>query len=455
MMRGSITLLSSQFETGTPLVIELLDGALNRRWQGAAIVNQPVPFPIQLAAESAIIVVALPSGHTVPVPLMSVSGEAKGRIKEGSIKAGAISVELPQMPEAAASRAYGSPSPSDRSLDDVWVRLWSKDKVGRWKVQRWKPTFQSNADGSVSGKLRARELHQGQHFFQIGTGLSRPRMTAIPMDGATFVLRPDPRRIDDAVEVAVNIDVDAGSPGARTLLRYLSNGDLERARIVGDTLLPEDPEMLDLTTAVIASYCLLACGDLDRLERLLTASMSKWADCLPDFAVIAAWICLRRELPDAMQARQLLLDASKCGVPVYTRGLRLMVDGLRMVMTDKMLHNEEVDGADKWLRKFAGVADWRATFTTFLAAHPNKPTTSSTSMNWLTEAGRARSDPLSVFPWASRSRSVSPHAAREESSSHLSAAFSRAFASLSGNAGAAEAYKSFKSSVTQVCGAPT
>ncbi|WP_439402656.1 hypothetical protein ACNJYA_09635 [Bradyrhizobium sp. DASA03068] len=452
MMSGTITLLSSQFQTGTPLVIELLDGDLNRRWQGAVIVNEPAPFPIHLAAGIGTIVVAFPSGHTVPVPLIPISGEAKGGIKEGSIEQGAIRVELPRMPEAAAL-ADGRRLPSGRSLEDVWVRLWSQGKVGRWRVQRWKPTFHPNADGSVSGEFRSGELHTGQHFLQIGTGLSQPRMTAIPMDGATFVLRPDPRRSDDAVEVAVNIDVDAGSPGARTLLRYLSNGDLERARIVGDTLLPGDPEMLDLTTAVIGSYYLLACGDMDRLERLLTASMSKWANCLPDFAVIAAWGCLRREQPDAVQARQHLLDASKCGVPVYTRGLRLMVDGLRMVMTDEALRNNEVDGADKWLRKFAGVADWRATFTTFRAAHPNKPTSSSTSMNWLTEAGRARSDPLSLFPWASASRSVSPHAGRDESSGHLSAAFSRAFASLTGNVGAAEAYKAFNDSIAQLCGA--
>jgi hypothetical protein len=44
MLTGTITLHSSQFQTGTPLVIELLDGELNRCWQGTAIVNMPVGF---------------------------------------------------------------------------------------------------------------------------------------------------------------------------------------------------------------------------------------------------------------------------------------------------------------------------------------------------------------------------------------------------------------------------
>lgn len=439
-MSGTITLHSSQFPTGMPLVIELLDAQLNRAWQGVAIVNQPAPFPVHLATRDSVVFVALPPAQNITVPLKDIAGEASG----------ALAVALPSIPERAVSLAGDWRSSSNILLDKVWVRLWSRDVARNWRVRRWSPSFQIGADGSASSKFRAGELRSGQHFLQIGTALLQPRMTAIPIGSTAFMLRPDPRRSDEALDVAV--DVDAGSPGARMMLRYLSNGDLGRARIVGDTLLLAHLDQLDSTTALVGGYYLLACRDMEQLDRLLTTSLSKWGKWLSDVAVIAGWSCLRRERPDAEQAREHFLDASRCGVPIYSRGLRLLVDGLRLIMTDGALRNEEVESADKRLRKFAGVADWRTTFTTFLATHPNKPINSAASMHWLTDTRRAISDPLSLFPWASESPAVplDGDAARHEFGSHISAAFSRAFASPPGNVGAVEAYKAFNEGITNL-----
>jgi hypothetical protein len=448
MLSGTITLYSSQFPTGTPLVIELLDGELNRRWQGAAIVNEPVPFPTHLATGDSVISVALPSGQSMPIPLKPTDGEPGA----------AIHVDLPRRPEKAMSSARDWQSAFDRTLDNVWVRLWSRDAVRRWKVRRWKPAFRLGTDGSVSVEFDADELRPGQHFLQIGTGMAQPRMTAIPAGGATVVLRPVPRCDDDAAELAVDIDVDAGTPEARSVLSYLSNGDLERAQIVGNDLLlahPADDDRLDLTTALLGAYYLLACRDMDRLDHLVKARVSSWAAWLPDCAVIAAWRCLRQDQPDAEQAREQLVVAARCGLPIYTRGLRLMVDGLRMIEADEALCNEAARWAGKRLRKFASVANWRARFTTFFAAHPDRPINPGASVRWLTEGQRARSDPLSRFPWGPESRTEPPEgqASRDQFGNHLSAAFSRAFASPSGNVSAAEAYRAFHEGITNLSGA--
>ena len=286
-------------------MIELLDGELNRRWQGTAIVNMPAPFPAHLATEGSVIFVALPSGQRAQVQLETTAGPPDR----------AIDLVLPSLPERRMSSTGEERSPSGSALNDVWVRLWSRDASRTWSVRPWKPAFRSGLGRSVSGEFNAHDLRRGQHYLQTGVGSSRPRITAIPAGGAAFALRPVLRRGDETVEVAVDIDVGAGSPAARIMLSYLSNGDLERAQIVGEASLLAHPDRLDRTTAVLGGYYLLACRDMERLEHLLTTSLSKWAKWLPDFAVIAAWKCLRQERPDPEKAREHFLDAARCGLP--------------------------------------------------------------------------------------------------------------------------------------------
>ncbi|WP_128958657.1 hypothetical protein [Bradyrhizobium guangzhouense] len=438
MLRGTITLHSSQFPTGMPLVIELLDGELNRRWQGAAIVNMPAPFPVDIVTNGSVIFVALPSGQRAQIQLKPTAGAPDG----------AIGVVLPPIRERTMSFLGEGRSPTDSALDGVWVRLWSRDATRSWSVRPWKPSFQPGPGRSVSGEFDAHDLRRGQHYLQTGFGSSRPRMTAVPVGGASFTLQPSLRRADETADVTVDIDVGAGSPAARIMLSYLSNGDLERAQIVGDTLLLSHPDRLDVTTAVLGGYYLLVSRDMGRLEHLLTTSLSKWAKWIPDFAVIAAWKCLRQEQPDAEEARDRFLDAARCGLPIFTHGLRSLVDGLRMIEADGALSNDAVRKTGERLRKFASVANWRSTFTTFFAAHPSKPIYPG-EVQWLADAQQAILDPLSCFPWVSEL--PQGQASRDEFDSHISAAFSRAFASPPGTVSAAEAYKAFNEGITNLC----
>jgi hypothetical protein len=431
MTHTVVTLHSSSIPAGTPLVIDLLDIELNLKWRGTAPVNTPVSLPEPLEPGDYAVIVGLPSGQTVQI-MSRVEGE-------GSTLD--VTLPTPVQTGVAAQPAHAkAPSPntgrSGRSatpavdLGKIWVRLWSRDASRRWRVRRWPIDLQHGTDGSVSGLFEAEQLPSCQHYIQIGCGSSQPRMTAIPSGRTSFVLRPSLRfDADEAPDISVVVDVYAAGPEAQTLIGYLSHGDLERAQVIGKDFLESYPArdvIPDPTTAVLGGYFFLACRDLARLEHLVEHHLSSWAAWLPDVAVIRAWQALRQQSTDVEKARGHLLDAVRCGIPIYTRGLRLLLDGLRMMETDAKLCDDQVRKAFNSIRRYAKVADWRPTYTTFLAAHPGKPINPRGGIRWLADAHQAAFDPLSDFPWA-RAAQHDPNDRQEEMRGRFSASFSRAF----------------------------
>lgn len=449
MSKLTITLSSKKIPTGTPLVIDLLDASLNQMWRGSVLVNEPYPLSLVLRAGDYVVVVGLPSGQDVPILFYLADEDIS-----------AIEVSLPPALERvgrAASSATSRWAYSASHLDNVWIRLWSRDAARPWRVQRWTVSVKDAGDGSLRGEFEADKLPVGQHYLQIGSGSSQPRMTAIPAGRASFVLRPVARyNNDEAAGLPVDIEIDAGTTEAQVLLGYLTNGDLERAQVIGkDVLVPRisGDRRLDPTTAVLSAYYCLACRDFERLTQLVDY-LSQWKNSLPDYAVIAAWKSFRQDPPAVEVGRDFLLEAVRCGIPIYTRGLRLLTDGLRMVEDDRDLCNDNVRRAGNRLRQFAQMADWRPPFTTFSAVHPNKPINPRGGIHWLSDARRAASDPLSYFPWAStegeeREEPISSAEAGEE----ISAAFSRAFArppGLQSTRSAEMAYEAFQKDLTNL-----
>src|SRR6185312_14038261 len=68
-----------------------------------------------------------------------------------------------------------------------------------------------------------------------------------------------------------------------------------------------------------------------------------------------------------------LILAARRGVPVYTEGLQLLVDGLRLLREDAKAEDAELDVALAFIEPFASAADWSAAMVTYSGADPAVP----------------------------------------------------------------------------------
>lgn len=158
-------------------------------------------------------------------------------------------------------------------------------------------------------------------------------------------------------------------------------GSFEAARVTSEDALAEAELMLQEKRrnpigAAIGGYYLLRVGALNRLHDWPN-NLANWFEWLPDGAVVHAWQLLRE--PDEAknsQARRRLVQAAERGLPVYTEGVRLLIDGLELFAYDAVAHDERDEAVEQALqniRRYAAAMDWNQQLTTFYGADPEKP----------------------------------------------------------------------------------
>jgi hypothetical protein len=433
MKPTAIRLRSESIPRGAPVVADLLDAELNLKWRGAVFIDEPVVLPEPLAEGHYAVVVALSSGRTV-TSILNVTDQAGPEfdvVLPSKSTAGSDPAHTYPSGPFFAAASTADPSPSYGSLATTWARLWSRDADQKWHVRKWPTALPRETKQDVVRELETDHLPLGQHCIQVGSGSSQPRVTAILPGKVCLVLRPARRGdYDDRAEPAVDVDVYPETPAAQVLLGYLSHGDLERAQLAGSEVLARlgVDTARDPAVAISGAYYLLVFRKLVELEGLIERHLAECDRWLPDVAVIDAWRLLRQEPPSVEKARDRLIAAAATGVPVFTRGLRLLLDGLRMVALDKTWADGAVAHALERVRRFGQVADWSPPFSTYFAVQPDTPINLRVGMDWLTEAQQAARDPCNIFPWASAvADRRGEQASRNEMRSHLSAPFSRAF----------------------------
>ena len=172
-------------------------------------------------------------------------------------------------------------------------------------------------------------------------------------------------------------EVTTDSAEAEALLGYLRTGAIEGADVTAESLLQQ--KLSDPIAAAIGGYYLLRTANIDRLSEW-GPNLSQWFPWLPDGAVINGWqhIHAGREHqgnPDRHfdAARRQLILAARRGVPVYTEGLQLLVDGLRLLRQDAKAEDAELDAALTFIEPFAKAADWSAATVTYSGANPAEP----------------------------------------------------------------------------------
>lgn len=100
-------------------------------------------------------------------------------------------------------------------------------------------------------------------------------------------------------------------------------------------------------------------------------NLMKWFPWLPDGAIQRAWIMLRSHTHKhgLEEARANLLEGYRRGLPFYSKGVSLLLDGLTLFANDARAEDkkdQEVEEALKTARWLALRTDMRQPFTTVL-----------------------------------------------------------------------------------------
>lgn len=319
---------------GTVAVAELLDGDAGRTERFLVTAGEPTEKDVKTGEYS--IRVELPSGEYVEDHV--------------TVKTDGITVELD------AGAEFGSPAPSllERAKDrlpssggsDTEAVVWERDhELGTWSSVR-------EVTLSEGGPTTLKDLAPGRHRMLSYAN----KLIALPAARAIEVT------IEDGAVVAV-----PKNAVSEALSAYLESGRLDLCGAFADALLDRDPEKPeDPAVETLVGYYLVRTGRYEDLARW--RERPRAGRTLPDQQIIEAWSWLRGE--DRKQARARLLDAVAAGAPAYRDGLRLLLDGLRL-MTGK--EDLAVDAALAQAQTYAVASDWSAPLTSFPGAHPEEP----------------------------------------------------------------------------------
>jgi hypothetical protein len=252
----------------------------------------------------------------------------------------------------------------------VWTRLWRGTVAGPLPAEpagAWTPAMEHVVEVPVE---------RDAHVVQAGGDQVAWRFVALPPAQTcrlTLTRVPAVQDFDDGVRVRAW----GTYPRAQAMLRYLTAGQLDQAKIVAGDVVQEATGLFSEKAAspegaAIAGYLMLRVHQIQRL-RDWPDNFANWFGWLPDAHVIHAWQLLReRRVPQRDLARRRLLDAVHAGIPRYTEGLRLLFEGLRMfAATDR--DDGEVRAATDRVRQYASCCDWTAPQTTYWGAAPDEP----------------------------------------------------------------------------------
>lgn len=271
------------------------------------------------------------------------------------------------------------------------TEIWESEGLAKWWPRQ---DLTAQADEEDIGDPRSLErlrigAFQQPLWLRVEWASGRGKFVALPqtLEVKVNILADE---IPGADPDPVNVIVDGGNSQAEAILAFLVRGETDRARVAGEGFADNAEELLlhkmrDPAAAAIGGYFLLLAGRFDKLHNW-TQNLDRLFERLPDGAVIHAWHRLQQETPDFKLARDRLLAAVSRGLPVYTRGLRLLYDGLSMLahrhqQEHKGHPDQGLEGALVALRPYAAAADWQAATTTFYGVAPTQPEPLALDMN--------------------------------------------------------------------------
>jgi hypothetical protein len=267
------------------------------------------------------------------------------------------------------------------------MKYWAHDHKNGWRVI-------SPSDGNIFarieydtlGNLETTQLIQisfkqpggGWKYFPAQIWLEVPGITgsvfaALPIASKLRVLiAPD----HSTRSLPWRVQSSCGDSSMDALLSFLASGDFESARAIGQNLAEVGEDLLygklqNPMAAAVGGYFLLQAGELERLHEW-TANLANWFEWLPDGPIIRACHLMTKPETNAVAVRRLLLESIKRGLPYYTIGLRLLQNGLKLLLQRSKRHFV-IAAALKTINSHFEAADASSTVTTFTGETPNRP----------------------------------------------------------------------------------
>jgi hypothetical protein len=136
---------------------------------------------------------------------------------------------------------------------------------------------------------------------------------------------------------AYSVRLTTSEPASDTILGYLQRGDLYSAEAMAEWC-DEAQDMLmskmaDPYAAAVGGYLLLKLKRFDRM-RDWARNLATYFPFLSDGSIIWATQLIQQQPSNEAEIRQYLLQAARIGPPVYSIGMSLLTDGLRLMGAD-------------------------------------------------------------------------------------------------------------------------
>jgi len=309
-------------------------------------------------------------------------------LKEGEIKEINISIENNSPHEshewAYFNKNFSIQSSRDTNLKSIQYYLQEGKLVsGRlWKYN------QDNWNAEPLPQFMNQQIFNDGNVFEYNTDdhISLLEISGEDMPNL-YVSLPPGNQLKCLVKLAevtdenihpIDVTVSTENFKAETLLTLLTNGAISEAKTLSNAKEAEDllyQKMVNPVTAAIGGYFLLKIGELERLHNWAN-NLANWFSWLPDGAIIYATQLLNKKEKspeDIIEIRNLLLHASKIGLPVYSEGLRLLEKGLTQLWYHSGQKDDEIKKAHDRIGNYLEVSDSTQETITFTGTSPAEP----------------------------------------------------------------------------------
>lgn len=282
-----------------------------------------------------------------------------------------ISKEFPNARKSFASKKHMSnfdhltPTPIRNSSVELGIIVRELDK---WTFAKL-PLI---TEAQINGRNFDYSFSSGYQnsFLSVSSKSSFTKLICLPR-GAKINVRFKKRLnssgdFDRSIDVLVSTDYQR----AEALLDMLNTGAMLEAKSFVNARLAEDllqRKIENAWAAAIGGYYLLKVKDNERLHDWAN-NLANWFEWFSDGAIIHAWQMIAENNGEdnkkLLRIKRRLLEGQKRGLPLFTEGLRLLLDGLSQLSTIFKRHDMEVEQALDTVKSYAAFVDWDCKYLT-------------------------------------------------------------------------------------------
>lgn len=229
------------------------------------------------------------------------------------------------------SPVQGTQPKDMRRIGKVWLKLW------RFEEGRWASIFvrTKRMEQGAGAKLVSLELSQAPHLLQVGGEDVAWRLVSLPPGGSVRVAVT--RSAGDQGD-SVDVTIGRSRPMNELVLSYLSRGAVGEAGRLAEAWKAADVMLQckreDPISATAGAYVLLKDRRLGQ-RRDWVDNLVNWFPYLADGPIVAAALALQEETAAEGDIRRNLTMAVQRGLPVFSLGIRTLVETMAAIHQGK------------------------------------------------------------------------------------------------------------------------